>query len=323
MEEFKDRRYYGGVKTETAVFIFAGFLDSGKTTALQGLLLKGGNPVEGKSLIICTEEGEEEYRKGYLKMLDIDVEELEDESDLTSEYLSRMNDKYSPEFVFIEFNGMWDLKKFLELPMPEGWLVANIFSLADASMYDMYLKNMRQTIMNPLSVSDVILFNRCSDEFKKGDVRRSIKLLNPRAEVFFTKPDGSVDYDLNEFMIEDENGIIKIDEDVFSQWFVDCIENTDKYYGKKVSLVGKVSRGEGLSDKQFYIGRYAVICCEADAQYIGFVAEYNGSLPQNGDWIEVCAIVEKGITEGDKAVIKLNVELLKNVEQPDIVYLYF
>ena len=50
------------VKTEVPVFIFAGFLDSGKTTALQGTLLKTRRPGEGKAVIICTEEGEEEFK---------------------------------------------------------------------------------------------------------------------------------------------------------------------------------------------------------------------------------------------------------------------
>ena len=309
--------------SETNVFIFAGFLDCGKTTALQGLLLREDNAYKDRTVIICTEFGENEYYKPWLENQNIPLINIEEEEDLSTEKLNEIADEFEPEFVFIEFNGMWDLKAFLEKPLPEDWYIVNIFSLVDASMYDIYLKNMRQTIMNPLCVSDVILFNRCDDDFKKGDVRRSLKLLNPRADVFFTKKDGSVDNELDEFIIEDSDGIIKIEEDIFSQWFVDCIENTDKYYGKKVCFKGKVSSGAGLKENQFYIGRYAVVCCEADAQFIGFLAEYDEKKPENGEWIEITATLEKGEVEGNKSVIVLKAENCKTAEPPDIVYLYF
>lgn len=62
---------------ETAVYIFAGFLNSGKTTALQESLLKTVKTNNVKSIIICTEEGEEEYRMEELKSLCIDVVEVD------------------------------------------------------------------------------------------------------------------------------------------------------------------------------------------------------------------------------------------------------
>ncbi|MCR4647873.1 MAG: GTPase [Lachnospiraceae bacterium] len=309
--------------SETNVFIFAGFLDCGKTTALQGLLLREDNAYKDRTVIICTEFGENEYYKPWLENRNIALIDIEEEEELSTEKLNEIADEYKPEFVFIEFNGMWDLKAFLEKQLPDDWYVANVFSLVDATMYDIYLKNMRQTIMNPLCVSDVILFNRCDDSFKKGDVRRSLKLLNPRADVFFTKKDGSVDEDFEEFIIENSGGIVNITEEIFSQWFIDCIENTEKYYGKTVRFTGKVSNGEGLCNNQFYIGRYAVVCCEADAQFIGFLAEYDKQIPENGEWIEITATLEKGEIEGDKSVIVLKTGDYKIVDPPKIVYLYF
>lgn len=62
-----------------AVFVFAGFLESGKTTALQGMLLSKREILDGKSVIISTEDGEEQYKKDILKELDIDVIEADDE----------------------------------------------------------------------------------------------------------------------------------------------------------------------------------------------------------------------------------------------------
>jgi G3E family GTPase len=48
-----------------AVFIFAGFLESGKTTALQGMLLAKKEILDGKSVIISTEDGEDQLILGF------------------------------------------------------------------------------------------------------------------------------------------------------------------------------------------------------------------------------------------------------------------
>ncbi len=310
------------IKIETAVFIFAGFLDSGKTTALQGSLLRSEKGEQGTSLIICTEEGAEEYRTEELKNHGITVVTVDEEENLTGEYLEELSDTYSPDKVFVEFNGMWNLRNFLEMQIPDGWYIANVFSLVDAGTYEMYQKNMRQAIMEPLRVSDVILFNRCGDDFKRGDVRRALKILNSRAEIFFAGLDGSVDDGIDELFIPDENGVIKITDDIFCQWFVDCLENTEKYYGKKVHFSGMITRGKGLLTSQFYIGRYAAICCPEDAQFIGFMAEYRDDPPVDGEWAEIDAIMERGMIDGKHQIILLKISGLKIVDAPEDGFLY-
>ena len=308
---------------ETAVYIFAGFLDSGKTTALQESLLKTPKSDDVKSIIICTEEGEEEYREEELKQLCIDVVKVENEEDFTEAFLKKTAEEYMPENVFIEYNGMWDLKAFVDKAMPKGWYIANIFCLVDAGTYEIYLKNMRQTLMNPLSVADVILFNRCVEGFEKGKVRRSLKILNNRAELFFIKPNGSIDYDMDEFFLPDKQGIINITDEVFCSWFVDCIENTDKYYGKKVRFRGMVTRGKGLARNQFYVGRYVAVCCQEDAQFVGFIAESERELPLDGDWIEVEARIGKGEIAGNRVIILLQIMDMMRMEAPTDIFLYF
>ena len=42
------------------VYLIAGFLDAGKTNFINGIL-KDGFAAEDKTLLICCEEGEEEY----------------------------------------------------------------------------------------------------------------------------------------------------------------------------------------------------------------------------------------------------------------------
>ncbi len=305
------------------VYIFAGFMDSGKTTALQGVLLRNEILMERKSLILCTEEGEEEYDSALSINKNIEIEYADDEDEITEEYLKNVSEKYGVNCIYIEFNGTWDLKRFITETIPKDWEIASVFSFVDATTYDMYLMNMRQMIMNPLSVSDVILFNRCTEATRKGDIRRSLKILNNRAEVHFARVDGSLDDGIEELLLQDENGVLEIDDQIFCPWFVDCIENADKYYGKKIRTNVMTTIGNGLSENQFYAGRMAAICCAEDAQFIGFVAECQGATPRKGEWLDITATIKKGLIDNNRAIILLDIEEAKKIEQPENIYLYF
>ena len=298
-------------------------MESGKTTALQGTLLKTRQSNEEKSLIICTEEGETEYQTDALKYIGVDVVYVDEEEMLTEEFLEDLNRNYKPVNVYLEFNGMWDLKAFLNKKLPKGWYIANAFSLVDATTYEVYMKNMRQTLMTPLSVSDVILFNRCKEGFRKGEARRAIKLLNNRAELFFAGEDGKVDQGFDELNLTETEGVLEIDDAIFCPWFVDLIEHTDKYYGKEVELTAMVSSGKGLMKDQFYAGRYVAICCAEDAQFVGFVAKYQGNTPKDASWIKIRATLKQGELEGKQRVIVLDVSRLEVVAAPEEKLLYF
>ena len=278
---------------------------------------------EENSVIICTEEGEEEYDTASLKRIGVDVVYVDEEEMLSEQFLEDLQTNYKPMDVYLEFNGMWDLKAFLDKPMPKGWYIANVFSLVDATTYEIYLKNMRQTLMTPLSVSDVILFNRCAEGFRKGEARRAIKLLNNRAELFFAGENGRVDQGLDELILTESDGLLKIDDTLFCPWFVDLIEHTEKYYEKEVELTAMVSSGKGLMKDQFYAGRYVAICCAEDAQFVGFVAKYYGDTPKDGYWIKIRAVLKQGEIEGNKRVIVLDVSKLEKVNAPEEKLLYF
>ena len=60
-----------------------GFLESGKTTFLDFTLQQEYFAIDGKTLLILCEEGEEEYDMDKLKLTNTVVEVIEDEEDLT------------------------------------------------------------------------------------------------------------------------------------------------------------------------------------------------------------------------------------------------
>ena len=95
---------------EIPVYVFMGFLESGKTTFVKDTLLDRSFTGGEKTLLLVCEDGEEEYDEKELKKNNIYVEYIE-EDQLTTEHLLDLQDKYKPESVMIEYNGMWKLDK--------------------------------------------------------------------------------------------------------------------------------------------------------------------------------------------------------------------
>ena len=70
------------------IYLVTGFLESGKTTFLDFTLQQEYFAIDGKTLLILCEEGEEEYDMDKLKLTNTVVEVIEDEEDLTPQRLA-------------------------------------------------------------------------------------------------------------------------------------------------------------------------------------------------------------------------------------------
>ena len=69
------------------VYLVAGFLDAGKTNFINGIL-EDGFARQDPTLLLCCEEGEEEYEKNALD--NVTVITIEDEEDLKCSYLKEL-----------------------------------------------------------------------------------------------------------------------------------------------------------------------------------------------------------------------------------------
>ena len=89
------------------IYLMTGFLESGKTSFLNFTLQQDYFHIDGKTLLILCEEGEEEYDEAALKKNNTVVEIIESEEEFTTERLVAMSILHQPERVIIEYNGMW------------------------------------------------------------------------------------------------------------------------------------------------------------------------------------------------------------------------
>ena len=150
-------------QSDVMVYLMTGFLDSGKTQFLTFTLEQDYFQIQGKTLLILCEEGEEEYDPKEMLKYGVVIEKVEDKEDLTEAWLEEMNRKHKPERVVVEYNGMWPVSDFEKLALPAGWKIEQKIATVDASTFQMYLTNLKPLFVEMVKGAELVLFNRCED----------------------------------------------------------------------------------------------------------------------------------------------------------------
>lgn len=276
---------------EIPVYVFTGFMDSGKTTLIKETLFENDFGEGAKTLILCCEDGEVEYEEVKLSAINAQVAMIEDQELFTEETLNRLNLEYLPEQVFLEYNGTWDIATLLETKLPRGWVIVQSLATVDATTFEMYVNNMRQMMMEQLFKADVVIFNRCDDETPKGKFRRIVKAQNRPAQIVYEREDGTVDDGANEELPFDINQeVIELSDADYAIWFMDATDDPKKYDGKKIKFLALVYNPDKMKKGMFVPGRFAMTCCVEDIQFLGFKTKYEQSKEiAHKSWINLTA----------------------------------
>lgn len=274
---------------EVYVYVFTGFLESGKTSLIQGTLEEPDFMTGEKGLLICCEEGEIEYKEDLLKKLNMDMVVVEEEEDLTPAYLEELNKKYSPDRVFIEYNGMWNTENMIEMEMPEEWIIVQVLTTIDASTFQGYMNNMGGMMVQQFTPSDAVIINRCDENTPTASFRRLIKANNRRAQIIYEHTDGTIDNGMEEEMPFDLNAdVVEISEEDYGIWYMDALEHPEKYKNKKLSFKAIVYHPDEFPPEWVVPGRFAMTCCVDDIQFIGFKCHCkDGGKFQTRDWVNI------------------------------------
>ncbi|NCC16590.1 MAG: permease [Clostridia bacterium] len=175
---------------KTRVDMITGFLDSGKTTYINALL-QDENLAEEKIVVLQYEEGEAGVTSALLKDNLIVINALEEQKAL-EEYLEYIVEKFAPDKIIIEYNGMLALEKafavFEKRPLRKKYYLGNIVCLVDTSTFEMYTNNFGDILKNQIAFADHIVLNKVADaQGKKLEkTEKSIKIFNKNAKVFMT-----------------------------------------------------------------------------------------------------------------------------------------
>lgn len=90
---------------EISVYMFLGFLESGKTRFIQETLEDPRMENGERTMVLVCEEGEEEYDPHTFKVKNVAIEYLDDRSQLTAQNLSALAEKHQCDRVIVEYNG--------------------------------------------------------------------------------------------------------------------------------------------------------------------------------------------------------------------------
>jgi uncharacterized membrane protein YcgQ (UPF0703/DUF1980 family) len=285
------------------VYVVAGFLDGGKTDFINGIL-QDGFAQKDKTLLICCEEGDEEYDAGAMK--NVTVEMLDDAEGFTKDALRAMEKKHRPRQILIEYNGMWPFELLNE--MPANWILYQIMTFIYAPSFEVMSRNMGQLMMEKIKNADMLVFNRATPEVAVALRKRNLRMVNRRADMYIEYEDGSSE----NYLTGDEcpfdmtqNPVVIPDED-FGVWYVDAMDHPEHYDGKRLRMKAIMCHSKKYPGT-YVPGRFAMVCCANDTQFLGVVArgEALGKY-KNRDWIEFTAVCKKEFFEayqGDGPVL--------------------
>lgn len=303
------------------VYLMTGFLDSGKTQFLDFTLKQDYFQIDGKTLLILCEEGEEEYDPMEMLKYGVVIEKIDDQEKMTSEWLNELNRKHEPERVIIEYNGMWKVSDFEKLQLPSGWGIEQKITTVDASTFQMYLNNLKPLFVEMVRGADMVLFNRCSDIKPLAGYRRSVKVVSPQAEVIFEDENGEVENIFEDDVPYDLKApVIEIAREDYGIWYVDMMENPDRYKGKKVKFTAKAVKPRNFPANVFMAGRMAMTCCADDTSFLGYLCRGKAAEKiKAGQWVTVQAKVRfanLALYHGEGPVLEAeNIEIADPIQE--------
>lgn len=298
------------------VYLFTGFLESGKTGVIKETLLDPEFNDVNSNLIIALEDGEDEYTKDFLKSTRSNVVYLNSSIELTKEKMLELDDLYKPDNVFIEYNGMESVSELVTRDLIKDWTLVQILTTIDASTFNVYLQNMKSLIYEQIKYSDLIIVNRCDENTNKNYLRTNIKACNRKAQIIYEMQDRTIS-ELKEDELPfnlDDNPLVISDDD-YGLWYMDALDHPDKYENKTVRIKGIYASDIDGYKRSFMLGRYAMVCCADDTNLIGLtVTGVKKEELKLKDWFSVEGVIHNLNTDEGKVCVLYATKVFK--EEP-------
>ena len=272
------------------VYVFTGFLDSGKTKFIQETLEDPRFNAGERTLLLVFEEGEEEYDFSTYPHQNVYLEILDQET-VTTAQLKALAKKYKAQRVVAELNGM-QLVGDLYSRFPEGWVVAQEVMFADSTTIMAYNANMRNLVMDKLMGGQMVVFNRLEPGADTMHLHKLVRAANRRMDILYDYLDGSTDFDDVEdpLPFDIQAPVIAIEDDDYALWYRDVTEEPAKYDGKTVRFKAQVAMLRREKENMFAPGRFVMTCCVDDIQFCGIPCHYpEAKSLKSRSWVSVTA----------------------------------
>ena len=272
------------------VYVFTGFLDSGKTKFIQETLEDPRFNAGERTLLLVFEEGEEEYDFSAYPAQNVYLEVL-DQQTVTEKELRQLAKKHRAQRVVAELNGM-QLVGDLYSRFPDEWAVAQEVMFADATTIMAYNANMRNLVMDKLVGGQMVVFNRLEPGADTTELHKLVRAANRRMDILYDYTDGTTAFDDVEdpLPFDIDAPVIEVRDEDYALWYRDITEEPQKYHGKTVRFKGQVAMLRRDKNGMFAPGRFVMTCCVDDIQFCGVPCKYgDASILQPREWVMVTA----------------------------------
>ena len=314
---------------EIPVYLFVGFLESGKTSFIQETMQDPQFDSGDKTLLLVCEEGEVEYEPDRFGFGGVSVEALPGKEALTAGNLAALAEKSGAGRVVVEYNGMWMLQDLLEA-MPQNWVLYQCIATADGATFQMYFDNMRQLMLDKFAASELLVVNRAeavSTPEQRQAVHKAVRQASRRCDIAYEYADGSVEYDdiPDPLPYDLQAEVVDIADEDFGVFYMDCNQEPAKYNGKKVRFTAQVCQSPRAGKGAFVPGRFAMTCCVEDIRFFGFLCRYDRARSlKKGEWVTVTAQIkweQAAVYDGEGVV--LYAQSVEKAQRPEDPLVYF
>ena len=272
------------------VYVFTGFLDSGKTKFIQETLEDPRFNAGERTLLLIFEEGEEEYDISTYPHQNVYLEVL-DQKTVSTRELQNLARKYRAQRVVAELNGMQQVGD-LYVRLPDNWTVAQEIMFADSTTFLAYNANMRNLVMDKLMGAQMVVFNRMEKGSDIMPFHKIARAASRRIDILYDYTDGSTEFDdVEDPLPFDVNAsVIEVGDEDYALWYRDVTEEPEKYEGKTVRFKAQVANLRNAREAMFAPGRFVMTCCIEDIQFCGVPCKYeNASALEPRSWVMVTA----------------------------------
>lgn len=278
-------------RKDVPVYLFTGFLESGKTKFIQETLEDRRFCNGERTLLLVCEEGEEEYAPDQFADKNVFIRVINSQEELNAEALKRFLDETKSARVVVEYNGMW-LLDALYGAMPEGWMVYQEFMFADAGTFITYNANMRQLVYDKLKSCELVVFNRFNGSMDKMEFHKIVRAASRRADIAYEYVGGKVEYDdiVDPLPFDLNADIVEIGDDDYAEWYRDMSEEPKKYENKTVRFKCRALKRSKMPANTFIVGRHVMTCCVEDIQFAALVCQWDkADSVQDDSWMILTA----------------------------------
>ena len=303
------------------VYVFTGFLDSGKTKFIQETFEDERFNAGERTLLLVLEEGEEEYDFSTYPHQNVFLEVVNQET-VTTKELASLAKKHKVERVVAELNGMQQVGD-LYMRFPEDWVVAQEVMFADTTTFMAYNANMRNLVMDKLVGAQMVVFNRLEKGADVMPFHKIARAANRKIDILYDYTDGTTEFDeIEDPLPFDINApIIEVKDEDYAIWYRDVTEEPEKYDGKTVHFKAQVAMLRRDKDNMFAPGRFVMTCCVDDIQFCGIPCRYDRSRElESRSWVMVTAKIKAEkhrLYKGDIGPVLTAIEVVKGATPAD------